>query len=202
MVPERGKRSENGVETTPRSEQRRHVLHDDDVGSKVANAVGEGEPKGATGAFAEPFLLSGIGNVLTGETSREDVRSRNVERRAHVGEDGNRRPTRVQYARAVGIGLDEPRGTKAARPLKADLDAADAGEQTADGDRGSFHSEVGIIAGREDARSRGRRNGTAAVMPKDGVDMSRHDFNGSRRVGHGLHYRRPVNCKVFKQPHK
>lgn len=79
------------------------VLHEHEPGSKYANGVGDGSPEAGLGA-RDAFAFAGVGDVLAGEASGEDVDRRDgrpvdgadvaevVDAGEAVGEDGTRVP--------------------------------------------------------------------------------------------------------------
>ena len=71
IVPERGKVSEDLVETTAFEDG--NIFHDDVSRSKLPNKTCVLGPKTRSGSSADPGSTAGNREVLTGESSDEDV---------------------------------------------------------------------------------------------------------------------------------
>lgn len=132
IIPDLGQVSENLVE--PSTKQSCDVLHDDVARSYLANKSGVFAPETAALAF-NASTSSRRADVLTGEASDDNVHGNSVCSKLLSGEfsnvsiNRNLGPMLVKDANGEGLDLAERDGLEPARPLKAEVEAADASEQ-------------------------------------------------------------------------
>jgi hypothetical protein len=126
VIPERGKVFKHVTESfRPES---RHVLQQDIARSKIPNNAGDVRPEPARVFLREPFPREGDG--LAGEASSDENDSRSsLSDVSHIPKVGHVGPVLSQDCVGEGVDLGEPDGLEASGSLKAEVDAADAGEQ-------------------------------------------------------------------------
>ena len=135
IIPEVGKVPENG--SHPSIKQRCHVLHDDVVGSNLANEAGVLEPKAGT-LTVQTCAVSGPADVLAGETAANDINGNSIGGEPVGGESSHiivarhSRPASGEHAPTERIDLAECYGLERASPIKAEAHASNAGEQVED----------------------------------------------------------------------
>jgi hypothetical protein len=136
IEPELGQRPENVSEI---SSELWHVLHENEIGSKYANAPLELRPEAGAGA-GDALSLAGDGQVLAGEAAADEIdgRSGGVDI-ADILETCGRRVVLTQHCPGVGVLLGLPLHagglTKASeRQFDPAIKAGDAREQGADAD--------------------------------------------------------------------
>lgn len=141
VIPERGQVPENGSESSP--EKRGDIFHDDVSGSNLANKTGVFTPEAA--AFTcEPRAFASRGDILAGKSSANNVGCDAIRAQSADGEgldiviDRHLRPVFRQHAARERFDLAEGDRLKAARPLKAQAEAADARKEIK-------HSELGAL---------------------------------------------------------
>lgn len=160
VIPERGKVSENGEESSPSKSP--DVLHEHEAGSKLANETAKLSPE--SGALTvQAGTLAGEADVLAGESPADGVdpgdpessKSGSVEG-SHVVMDGHLGPMLRQHAPAPGVDLAEGDGLEP-RALESEREAAYAAEQVQQrGPRRGAHDQLTELAM---TRRRGRRSG-------------------------------------------
>lgn len=127
------------VQLTPHRGQpttctRRDVLDDDEARADLIDDAREMPPEaGAGAADASPF--SGAGDVLTGESSANNVNVRIPARLGDIAESLHVGPVFREHGAAKGIVLDLPGDGAEPGPLEAKLQAADPAEERAEGER-------------------------------------------------------------------
>lgn len=134
IEPERGQVCENVAHSS--NKETWHVLQQCEPGSKVANASCELGPEVPLVIGAES--LSGDTPRLTRESAGDEVGSLNVAiDLGDVAEVRHVGPVLREHPACVGVDLRLPDDLHA-RPLKAEVDPADTGEQAADRQRHSM----------------------------------------------------------------
>jgi hypothetical protein len=110
------------------------VLHDDEARRDLLYDGGEVPPERRLLA-AEPSSCACAGDVLTGESSTDEIHMGIVARSRDILEPRNGGPVLREHAATEGVDLALPEHRTKAGPLEAELKAADAGEKGADGER-------------------------------------------------------------------
>jgi hypothetical protein len=110
--------------------QRRDVLHDDELGSKLANEAGILEPKTAARS-RETGTVSCSADVLTGKSAADNINCSDIcaSQCGNVPELLNAGPTLRQHLAAMRIDLAECDGLKAVSRLQPQAEPADPAKQ-------------------------------------------------------------------------
>jgi hypothetical protein len=132
IEPERGQVSENG--SHPETKQAWDVLHDDEVGSNLANEAPVFAPETRSRTF-EASSLASEGNVLAREPAADDIDGNSIGSKPCAGEGshvvvaGNVWPVLGKHSSTERINLAEGDGCEAAGTFEAKAEPSDAGKQ-------------------------------------------------------------------------
>lgn len=110
----------------------RDVFDDDEARVRLGEDARELVPEAASGAF-EADALSGSANVLAGEAPANNVNCGEVASGSDIGIPHSVWPVARQHGAAVRIDLDLPDDRAKASTLEAEIHAADARKEAADG---------------------------------------------------------------------
>lgn len=118
----------------PTRHEGRHVLDDHDSRAKLSDDASELGPEAGAGAV-DACAFARERDVLTGKSATNHLHGSQVVSadEAHVRMTSGRGPVPGEDAAAPRVKLDLPGHGTDARPLKAKLEAADAGEERAHG---------------------------------------------------------------------
>lgn len=132
IKPDRGQVSENTAKPSPPISVKEScdVLHEKELGSKLASQPAHFGPKAATRAI-KPRPGSRIAKVLTREPAADDVNGNSIGSKPLCGEGsnvvitGHLWPVLRKHATGKGFDFAEGDGFKAARAFKAEAKSAD-----------------------------------------------------------------------------
>ncbi len=133
IIPERGQGPENTLQ--PVIKQRCDVLHDDVLGSKLANKPGVFKPEAGSGPIQSAPASIGEADVLAGKSSAYDIDADTIVTKALFTEGSNVAialhlgPMFRQHAAAERFDFAEGYGFEAASALQPKAKTANAAEQ-------------------------------------------------------------------------
>jgi hypothetical protein len=164
VIPHRGQVPENSIESP--NKQPWDVFHEHEAGSKHANDSREFRPQ-ARSLAVNTGSLPGKADVLTGESSRDDIASPVVSVAGWEGSDiivsPYARPMFLKDSAAERVDLDLPRAHHTGT-LKAEIEPADAREQAAERHR-SILDSLSIDHAPSDTSRSTRLANASAVSP-------------------------------------
>jgi hypothetical protein len=130
------------------TEESSHVLDDDQAGAELVDGVGELGPQPAAGVGPDAAALAGSGHVLTRETAGQHVHGLDggpVDG-GDVAEVGHVGVAVGEDLAGAGVDLGVPGDGATEDGLDALLEAAVAGEETADAGAGHFAPRLSFAA--------------------------------------------------------
>ena len=129
------KASQNDVQAAS-ADEAGDVFDEDISGSESCDCTPEFKPQSGTIALLNSLAFAGSADVLAGESTGEHIRAGDF-RPVHFSDiavDGDSWPMLSEDGAAERVALAEPDGAEASGPFEAEVDAADAGEERADGE--------------------------------------------------------------------
>jgi hypothetical protein len=143
VIPDRGQVPENAAKPLAwllswATKQTCDVLHENELGSKVASKSKEFGVKAASCALAKAATSACRTDILAGESPNDDVGNNSVCGKPFGGDlsdiaiHGHSRPILVEDAHRERLNFTERHGLESARALQPKVEAANTGEQRKD----------------------------------------------------------------------